>query len=97
MIREGGKIFRGIGLCSACHGTHAKGGVAPDLTDDTWDVGDGSFESILGEIMDGISVEQSKAGLPMPARGGAPLTDEQVRAVAAYVWSLARKPDPAHP
>jgi hypothetical protein len=30
----------------------------------------------------------------MPPRGGANLKDEQVRAVAAYVWSLSRKPKP---
>jgi hypothetical protein len=28
----------------------------------------------------------------MPPRGGAALTDAQVRAVAAYVWSLSHTP-----
>jgi hypothetical protein len=27
---------------------------------------------------------------PMPPKGGAPLTDQQVRAVAAYVFSISR-------
>ena len=28
---------------------------------------------------------------PMPPKGGAPLTDDQVKAVAAYVYSLSHK------
>ena len=27
---------------------------------------------------------------PMPAKGGAPLTDEQVKQVSAYVYSISR-------
>jgi hypothetical protein len=29
------------------------------------------------------------SGVPMPPRGGAPLSDSDVNAVAAYVWAIS--------
>jgi hypothetical protein len=34
---------------------------------------------------------ESKEGCPMPPRGGSSITDEEVKAVAAYVYSLSHK------
>jgi len=90
MIQEGTQLFVGAGICMACHGMDAKGApnLGPDLTDDEWLHGDGSFEAIVGQILEGVPLDQSKSGQIMPPKGGSGLTDDQVRAVAAYVWSL---------
>ena len=37
--------------------------------------------------------EESKSGIPMPAKGGSSITDDEVKAVAAYVYSLSHKSD----
>ncbi len=88
MIEEGARIFKGPGLCAACHGPDGKGLTAPDLTDDEWIHIDGSFEAIVARIIEGVAIADSRTGIPMLPRGGMPLTDDQVRAVAAYIWSL---------
>jgi mono/diheme cytochrome c family protein len=94
MVAQGKKLFGGDGLCFSCHGPEAKGLVGPDLTDRTWLRGTGTFEEIVARILEGVPAGQSKSGVVMPPKGGANLKDEQVRAVAAYVWSLSRKPKP---
>ena len=90
-IADGKKVFAGPGLCSACHGPAAKGitGLGPNLTDAEWLHSDGSFEALVTQIMAGVPASKSKSGVAMPAKGGGPLTDAQLRAVAAYVWSLS--------
>ena len=95
MIEEGRAIFTGPGLCSACHGPLGKGLVGPDLTDTEWFHGSGRYEEIVDRIESGVTADQAKntMGAIMPARGGAGITDEQVKAVAAYVWSLSRRSD----
>jgi mono/diheme cytochrome c family protein len=90
-IADGKKVFAGPGLCSACHGPAAKGitGLGPNLTDAEWLHSDGSFEALVTQITAGVPASKSKSGVAMPAKGGGPLTDAQLRAVAAYVWSLS--------
>jgi len=90
MVTDGKTVFTGPGLCTACHGPAAKGigGLGPNLTDREWLHSDGSFDAIVKQIMTGVSAEQSTTGLVMPPKGGAQLSEAQVRAVAAYVWSL---------
>jgi mono/diheme cytochrome c family protein len=93
-IALGDSIFHGQvggGTCSACHGQDAKGtAVAPDLTDQQWINGDGSYDFIVRTVTDGVP-QPKQHPAPMPPKGGAPLTDEQVKAVAAYVYSLSHK------
>lgn len=89
MVEEGGKLFKGAGLCAACHGVSATGGVGPSLTDTVWLHSKGTFEDIVRQITAGVPQAQAKGGMMMPPRGGAALSDAQVRAVAAYVWSLS--------
>jgi mono/diheme cytochrome c family protein len=89
MVEEGGKLFKGAGLCAACHGASATGGVGPSLTDTVWLHSKGTFEDIARQITAGVPQAQAKGGMMMPPRGGAALSDAQVRAVAAYVWSLS--------
>lgn len=92
MIEEGGSLFSGAALCSVCHGPGGTGmpGLGPNLTDDEWLHGDGTFDFLVVRITTGVPADESKGGLAMAPRGGSSLTDEQVRAVAAYVWSLRR-------
>jgi len=92
MIAKGKELFQGAGLCMACHGIDAKGSVGPDLTDTLWLHHNGRYEEIIAQVIRGIPEDESKTGAPMPARGGSALSDEEIRAVAAYVWSLSRRP-----
>jgi cbb3-type cytochrome c oxidase subunit III len=92
MIAKGKELFQGAGLCMACHGMDGKGSVGPDLTDTLWLHHKGSYEEIVAQVIKGIPEDQSKSGAMMPPRGGSALSDEEIRAVAAYVWSLSRRP-----
>lgn len=94
MIARGDSVFHGKiggGTCFVCHGQDAKGtqGLAPDLTAGKWLNGDGSFAFIVNTVQKGVpSPKESPAA--MPPMGGANLVADQVRAVAAYVYSLSR-------
>jgi mono/diheme cytochrome c family protein len=93
-IAEGDKIFHGQeagGTCTACHGQDAKGTqMAPDLTDSQWLNGDGSLAFIEHTVTTGVP-QPKQHPAPMPPMGGASLSPDQVKAVAAYVYSLSHK------
>jgi len=91
MIAQGDVIFHGTGLCFACHGNDAKGAVGPNLTDDQWLQSKGTYDDIVKQVMVGITKEQSKSGNIMPPKGGSDISDADVKAVSAYVWSLSHK------
>ena len=95
VIALGKKVYEGKAggaICFTCHGMNARGmpGLAPDLTDAKWLHGDGSLAFIDSIVRNGVSKPKESAA-PMPPKGGANLSDEQVKAVVAYVYSL-RKP-----
>lgn len=90
-IAKGDSIFHTNGLCYACHGTNAQGAVGPNLTDAEWLHGDGSFDFIVATVTAGVPAEKAKKGVPMPPKGGSSITDDEVKAVAAYVYSLSHK------
>lgn len=74
-----------FGACAACHGADAKGNQAlgaPNLTDKVWLHGWGE-ETIIAMINGG------KNNM-MPAHAER-LSPEQVRVLAAYVWSLSQR------
>jgi len=93
-ISLGESIFLGKeagGTCWGCHGKNAKGtGNAPDLTDATWLDADGTLASIESTITTGVE-KPKKFPAPMLPMGGAKLSPDQVKAVAAYVFSLSQK------
>ena len=91
LIDKGNEIFHKQGLCYACHGQDAKGLVGPNLTDDVWIHSKGTYDDIVAQVMKGVPKEESKSGVPMPPRGGSTISDDDVKAVAAYVWSLSHK------
>lgn len=90
MVEEGKTLYAGAGICYTCHGPDAKGvpGLGPNLTDAEWLHSDGSYEAMVTQIMQGVSATESTTGVAMPAKGGSAITDDQVKAVAAYVYSL---------
>ncbi len=91
MVDEGKQIYSGAGICFTCHGQAGEGmpNLGANLTDGDWLHSDGSYEGIVATITEGVTAQKSTSGSPMVARGGTNLPDEQVRAVAAYVWTLS--------
>jgi cytochrome c5 len=95
-IALGDSIFHARG-CRNCHGADAKGRQnGPDLTSGHFVQMNGSYDDMVRVITNGVPVTAIKDTAhkrAMPARGGppAPLTDDQVKAVAAFVWSLNHK------
>jgi mono/diheme cytochrome c family protein len=90
-IAQGDSIFHSKGNCYACHGANAQGAVGPNLTDAEWLHSDGSYDAIVKQITTGVPQAESKSGIPMPPKGGSSITDDEVKAVAAYVYSLSHK------
>jgi mono/diheme cytochrome c family protein len=90
-IALGDSLFHTKGNCYACHGANAQGAVGPNLTDAEWIHSDGSYDAIVKQITTGVTAEESKSKIPMPPNGGAQITDDEVKAVAAYVYSLSHK------
>lgn len=76
----GGRLF--LQNCAQCHGSDARGGKGfPNLTDKGWLYG-GELAAIKTSIMHG------RKGM-MPPKGGLPITDEEVPALAEYVVKLS--------
>jgi mono/diheme cytochrome c family protein len=94
MIERGKLLYEGPGFCASCHGADAKGlaNAGSNLTDTVWAHSDGSYESIAAQILAGVPAAHASSNIRMPERGASRLTDSQVRAIAAYVWTLSRRP-----
>lgn len=87
-VTAGQQIFTATGNCYTCHGPDAKGtALAPNLTDATWINVDGTFPAIQQLVKTGVATPKEHPA-PMPAMGGVQLSDDQIRQVSAYVWSL---------
>jgi glucose/arabinose dehydrogenase/mono/diheme cytochrome c family protein len=93
-VTLGEQVFNGQtggGTCAGCHGQNGKGSpLGPDLTRGKWLWADGSLESIRKTIADGV-MRPKEYRDPMPPKGGAALSDNDVVAVAAYIWSISRE------
>lgn len=91
-VALGGDIFNGRvagGMCFTCHGQNGAGTtLAPSLGDQTWIHGDGSIEFVANLIRMGIPNPKQYPS-PMPSFA-AMFTDQQIQAIAAYVYSLSR-------
>ena len=95
MVAEGQQVFSGPGICISCHGPDASGTpLAPNLRDNEWlwvtNTTDptGMYNEIVTRVQEGVPTPKTHPS-PMPPMGGAQLTEDQVRAVAAYVYSLS--------
>jgi len=96
LIARGERVFEGAANCSSCHGDAGRGtDIGPPLGDDEWSRGEGSYDEIVRQVMHGVSRQESRTDTPMPMRGWTGLSDEDVKAVAAYVWSLSHEPQEA--
>jgi mono/diheme cytochrome c family protein len=90
-VAKGDALFHGSANCYACHGSKGEGLVGPNLTDSEWIHSKGTYEDIVTQIDKGVTKEESKSGVVMPPKGGADLSDDDVKAIAAYVHSLSHK------
>ena len=90
MVTEGKTIFEGQGGCAACHGASGEGtALAPNLTDAEWiNISAKNYDEIVGIITNGVP-EPKQFPSPMLPKGGTQITDDQVRAAAAYVYTLS--------
>lgn len=94
MVAEGRNIFNN-GTCQTCHGRNGTGGnLGPDLTDRVYLHNSGNWEELIEIIRTGVPASEFKSpnSLPeffMQPSGAMALSDAQIRAVAAYVWSLS--------
>ena len=93
MVALGDSIFHGqaaSGTCFTCHGVDAKGTpLAPPLISHKWLTGDGSYAFIQQRITQGMPTPTPPYAAAMPPMGGASLTPEQVKAVAAYEYAIS--------
>ena len=95
-IAMGDSIFNN-GSCQNCHGKGGVGGAnGPTLDGKQWvQLTTGSYDEIVALITSGVPVEKIKVKTrtrAMGARGGRmALTDPQIQAVAAYVYTLTHK------
>jgi cytochrome c oxidase cbb3-type subunit 3 len=93
-IAAGDSIFN-TKSCKNCHGANGVGAArGPNLTDQTWIHIDGSYDAIVSLVTTGFTKAEQKDPqyqFSMNPRGGTRLTDDEIKSVAAYVWSLSHK------
>lgn len=98
-VALGDSLFNNGG-CMRCHGAKGVGAAnGPVLADNQWDqLTTGSYDEIRALIVSGVPKEKIKVTTrpnPMGARGGRMnLTDAQITAVAAYVYTLSHPAAP---
>jgi mono/diheme cytochrome c family protein len=87
MVEQGEQIFGTV--CVACHG---QGGVgtqlAPALNDAQWINIGGEYDQIVSVIRTGV-LQPRQFPSPMPPMDVDDFTDDQIRAIAAYVYSIS--------
>jgi glucose/arabinose dehydrogenase/mono/diheme cytochrome c family protein len=97
MVALGERIYHGqVGgaACTGCHGEKGEGTpLGPPLTGKKWLWSDGSYAGIAKTITEGVP-DPKQYRSPMPPMGGAQLTPDQTKAVAAYVWALSHQATP---
>ena len=94
MVALGNRVFHGeVGgaPCTGCHGGDGAGTpLGPDLTHNQWQWSDGSVAGIAAIITQGV-MQPKQYREPMPPLGGAQLSPDQVKSLAAYVWGLSHR------
>ena len=89
-VARGLAVFKG-GSCGACHGADAGGGpIGPPLNTGSPLWTDGGPASIKDLIAKGVPAPKQYRS-PMPPMGGAQLSDDDLNAVAAYVWAVGHQ------
>ncbi|MDP9349359.1 MAG: cytochrome c, partial [Gemmatimonadota bacterium] len=86
---RGRKLF--AETCGVCHGPDAAGTqLGPSLVDAEWLEGSGTLPEIERVIREGV-LQPRQHPVPMPPLGGGDYTEEEVRSLAAYVYSLGKQ------
>jgi mono/diheme cytochrome c family protein len=94
MIAVGDSIYHAR-ACARCHGAKGAGGQnGPALNDTVWLQIPGDYDSILRLVTSGVPQDRIKDPshkFNMQPRGGTanPLSDDQIAAVAAYVYTIS--------
>lgn len=89
MVDEGQQAYGTV--CSACHGANGVGSpAAPALNDNAWINVTGQYPEIVQVITNGVPNPKEHAGA-MPPKGGGNFDDQQIRALAAYVYALSHQ------
>jgi mono/diheme cytochrome c family protein len=94
LIAQGDSLFAARS-CARCHGAAGVGGQnGPSLVAGAWLHGGRDYTNLVRIITNGMprdSVKDATRRFAMNPRGGGQtlLTDDQIRAVAAYVWSIS--------
>ena len=94
MVALGDSLFN-AGSCQRCHGQKGVGARnAPSLLEGPWQHHKGTYAEIVATITTGIpktAFKDTTRPFAMNPRGGPMnLTDDQVKAVAAYVFTITR-------
>jgi mono/diheme cytochrome c family protein len=90
MVAAGDKLYHAQ-ACIGCHGDSGQGTtLGPPLNTKEWLWSDGSWSGIAKTITEGVP-QPKKYRSPMPAMGGAQLSPQQVKQLAAYVWSISHR------
>lgn len=88
MAAQGRRLY--AETCVVCHGTDAAGTqLGPSLVDAEWTHVSDDVQEIARITVEGVP-EPEDFPVPMPPLGGGAYTDEEVRAIAAYVYSLGQ-------
>jgi mono/diheme cytochrome c family protein len=95
MIARGDSLYS-HNACQRCHGPFGKNGPnGPALAKGDsakWMHSDGSFEGIVATIIAGVPreklVDKTRRFQMNPRGSNPPLSDADIRAVAAYIWKL---------
>jgi cytochrome c5 len=92
LLRKGDEIFHGKGGCFACHGTEAQGlPAAGDGITAQLNYAQPEWRSMDSLVTLGIPDALTRSPIAMPGRGArSDLTDDEIRAVAAYVWAISQ-------
>ena len=78
-------------VCASCHGQGGTGSPAgPALNDAQWLNITGQYPEIVTVINSGVASPKEFPGV-MPPRGGGSFDDQQVAAIAAYVYALSHQ------
>lgn len=89
MVDQGQQAYGTV--CVACHGPNGTGSPAgPALNDNQWLNITGQYPEIVQVINNGVPNPKEHPGA-MPPKGGGNFNDEQVRALAAYVYALSHQ------
>lgn len=78
-------------VCASCHGQGGVGSpAAPPLNDAQWLNISGQYPEIINIINVGVANPKQYPGI-MPPKGGGSFDDQQVAAIAAYVYALSHQ------